>query len=273
MNYVKYNRIKEQEPQFSNDFANTAEPDFLESKMNQYWGRRSSSYSEQNSAQLLGDRRSAWESFIFNEIDESKPLKVLDIGTGPGFLAILAALRNHDVVAVDMNADMLDKAGYNAKSAGVSIDFVQVGHMLPFEDKSFDLIISRDVTWTLTEPEKQLRHWSDKLKNGGSMLYFDAEWYYYLRSKESRAVWEENRKQVIASGGFEYSEAYKLEKLALSLPMTYRHRPSWDEKYWSGQNNFSFNVRQNINTYVYNSKEQMQYELFPEFLVSVWRLH
>ena len=64
------------------------------------------------------------------------------------------------------------------------IDFVQVGRMLPFEDKSFDLIVSRDVTWTLTEPEKQLKHWAEKLKVGGTMLYF-----LRLRSTVCKMIW------------------------------------------------------------------------------------
>ena len=80
----------------------------------------------------------------------------------------------------------------------------------------------RDVTWTLTDPEKQLRHWADKLKVGGTMIYFDAEWYYYLRDAKYRKELEENRRKIKENGGFTYGKAKNLENLAMSLPMTYR---------------------------------------------------
>lgn len=244
----------------------------LENGMNNYWQQRSSSYSEQNMAQLFSEKRSAWEKLIFSQVEETRKLDILDIGTGPGFFAILSSLRGHNVTAADMSPDMLDKARANAEFIGTPIDFVQVGHMLPFEDESFDLVISRDVTWTLTDPEIQLRAWADKLRVGGTMIYFDAEWYYYLKNSEYRAVWEENKRRIIAEGGFIYNKADKLEGLALNLPMTYKERPDWDRQYWHGQKGFDCEVYENINTYVYNEKEQMQYKLFPEFLTVVRRV-
>lgn len=104
------------------------------------------------------------------------------------------------------------------------------------------------------------------------MLYFDAEWYYYLKNSEYRAVWEENKRRIIAEGGFIYNKADKLESLAINLPMTYKERPDWDRQFWHGQKGFECEVYENINTYVYNEKEQMQYELFPEFLTVVRRV-
>ncbi len=262
---------REQRTQSFTDFEEVNHFSFLECKMNHYWGERSYSYSRQNLAQLYSEKCSAWENLIFSQMNEDKPLRILDIGTGPGFFAILAALRGHDVVAVDMNENMLDKARQNAEAAGVLINFLQVDHLLPFDDESFDLILSRDVTWTLTEPEKQLCNWASKLRRDGTMLYFDAEWYYYLRDHESRAIWEQKRKQIMHSGGFIYSKADQLENLAIDLPMTYNARPVWDEKFWSMQKNYGFSISKNINSYVYNDREQMQYELFPEFLVAVKR--
>ena len=244
----------------------------LENGMNNYWQQRSSSYSDQNMAQLFSEKRTAWENLIFGHGRETENMNVLDIGTGPGFFAILAAMRGHRVTAADMSPDMLEQARNNARLTGTDIDFVQVGRMRPFEDESFDLIVSRDVTWTLTEPEKQLKHWAEKLKVGGTMLYFDAEWYYYLKNSDYRHSWEENRKKIIANGGFVYSQASKLESLAVNLPMTYKNRPLWDREYWAGQKGFTCEVYENLNSYVYNEKEQMQYELFPEFLTVVRRV-
>ena len=54
--------------------------------------------------------------------------------------------------------------------------------------------------------------------------------------------------------------------------MTYKELPDWDRQFWHGQKGFECEVYENINTYVYNEKEQMQYELFPEFLTVVRRV-
>ncbi|WHH56817.1 class I SAM-dependent methyltransferase [Petroclostridium sp. X23] len=45
---------------------------------------------------------------------------------------------------------------------------------LPFEDESFDMVISRDMAWTLLEPERIMAEWRRVLKKGGRVLYFDA---------------------------------------------------------------------------------------------------
>lgn len=90
----------------------------LEESMTEYWGHRSASYSSQNIAQLFGEKRESWEETIFSHMNGKRNLKVLDIGTGPGFFAILCALRGHEVTAVDMSKDMLEKARVNAHLAG-----------------------------------------------------------------------------------------------------------------------------------------------------------
>ncbi len=254
-----------------NTTVNTA--DMLEGGMAEYWKDRSSSYSKQNLGQLFSSKKEVWENLIFSQVSEDRPLDVLDIGTGPGFFAILSAMRGHRVTAVDMSEDMLDKARRNSKLMGTNIDFRQVGRLLPFENKKFDLIMSRDVTWTLTDPETQMKNWASKLKVGGTMVYFDAEWYYYLKDGAYRAAWEENRRKIIEKGGFVYSRTADLERLAFDLPMTYKNRPLWDRHFWAGQPGFKFEVLENLNPYVYNTKEQMQYELYPEFLVVIRRIY
>lgn len=239
--------------------------------MVKYWGLRSTSYSEQNMSQLFSDSRAKWEDFIFKKLENNKTLNILDIGTGPGFFAIISAFRGHSVTAVDVSEDMLNKAIINSKLAGVKIKFMKVGDTLPFKDETFDVILSRDVTWTLLEPEKQLMNWASKLKKGGRMLYFDSEWYYYLRNKELKRKWEVKKKEIEGRGGFTYRDAKKLEVIASKLPMTYIKRPLWDAEFWHKQKEFECYIETGLNPYIYNNKEQMQYECFPEFLVDVRR--
>jgi ubiquinone/menaquinone biosynthesis C-methylase UbiE len=82
--------------------------------------------------------------------------KVLDIGTGTGWLAIqLAAARGTDfaITALDISGDMLSRAKKNARNNGVDskIKFVRgSASAMPFADRSFDLVISY----------ASLHHWS-----------------------------------------------------------------------------------------------------------------
>ncbi len=243
----------------------------LEETMNQYWDDRSESYSAQNRGQLFGEKKQAWDSLIFHGLPQNKPLQVLDIGTGPGFFAILAALRGHQVTAVDMNGEMLKQARSNAAACGVSIQFQQVGNRLPFQTGSFDLIMSRDVTWTLTSPEEQLLQWANLLTAGGTMLYFDAEWYGYLKSDRHKRLHDAYRKEVKRKGGFCYQKATDMEEVAQNLPMTHRNRPQWDMAFWNTQSAYACEVLEGLNETVYTAMEQMQYAPYPEFLVRVTR--
>ena len=61
----------------------------------------------------------------------------------------------YDVTAVDCSTSMLEEAKSNAQLAGVKVKFMKgdVENLdLPVE--SFDLIVNRNVTWTLKEPAK-----------------------------------------------------------------------------------------------------------------------
>lgn len=243
----------------------------LEGQMNGYWKDRSESYSAQNLGQFFGEKRAAWEEKLFGDWTQGRSLRVLDIGTGPGLFAILAALRGHKVTAVDMSQEMLQKAQANACMTGVSIQLQQVGNRLPFAQESFDLIVSRDVTWTLTEPEEQLQHWASLLAPGGEMLYFDAEWYAYLRTEAHRKEYERKKREIREKGGFLYQKANDMEQVAYHLPLTHQVRPQWDREYWARQNGFDCWVEEALNEVVYSPVEQMQYESFPEFLVHVRR--
>lgn len=78
--------------------------------------------------------------------------RVVDIGCGPG-----ANLRyiseSADLVAVDISADMLERAREDAAELGRSVDFRQMdAQNLAFEDDSFDAVVSGLSTCTFPDP-------------------------------------------------------------------------------------------------------------------------
>jgi ubiquinone/menaquinone biosynthesis C-methylase UbiE len=86
--------------------------------------------------------------------------KVLDVGTGPGFVAIeVAKLLRADgclVVGMDLSPAMLEMASENAARAGLNgVLAWREGDAkaMPFDDGEFDLIVSND----------SLHHWDDPL--------------------------------------------------------------------------------------------------------------
>lgn len=77
----------------------------------------------------------------------SQPLRVVDVGTGSGILAICAALylpEGSEVVAIDSNPEALEVAKQNAEAHRVAdqITFLQGDLLSNFNGQPFDLILS-----------------------------------------------------------------------------------------------------------------------------------
>jgi ubiquinone/menaquinone biosynthesis C-methylase UbiE len=106
--------------------------------------------------------------------------RALDIGTGPGQIVIKLARRltRWKFVGVDRSPAMIAQAHANLASAGGEvagrIEFqVADGNRLPFEDKSFDLVLCNSVLHHFAEPEKLLSEVSRLASSRGAILLRD----------------------------------------------------------------------------------------------------
>ena len=115
--------------------------------------------------------------------------KILDIGTGPGYVPLEIARRsqNSEIKAIDISPAMVRIASKNAKDAELSghVQF-QYGsaESIPFEDGYFDLIISTLSFHHWAKPRECLNEIHRVLRNGSEA------WIYDLRrdpTKEARA--------------------------------------------------------------------------------------
>jgi len=203
-----------------------------------YWTNRAAGYSGVNQEELATDQKQVWGRTISRKIAARFPgrapesLRVLDVGTGPGFFAILLAGMGYQVTAVDYTASMLAEAKHNAGALADKIRFRQMNaEELSFADHSFDVVVTRNVTWNLPNPEKAYGHWARVLAPGGLLLNFDANWYRYLWDEEARQGHSEDREKLSASDVRDETagtDVDAMEAIARKTPLSLEHRPGWD---------------------------------------------
>ena len=76
-----------------------------------------------------------------------------------------------------LTPEMVVNAKKLAKEEQVEPTFlVMDAEKLEFEDASFDMVISRNLTWTLPHAEEAYQEWKRVLKPGGILLNFDANY-------------------------------------------------------------------------------------------------
>lgn len=93
---------------------------------------------------------------------------VLDLGTGTGNAALLAAATGATVTGVDLADGLLEQARGRAKAAGLEVSFVHGDlHALPFPDASFDVALSVSAAVLVPEPGKTAAELVRVLRPGG----------------------------------------------------------------------------------------------------------
>ena len=107
-------------------------------------------------------------------------MSVLDAGCGPGTitqgLAEIAAPGK--VIGCDLEPGMVDRAAELAEGKGLDNLSFQVGNILdlPFEDNSFDVVMSCAVTEHLSEPVKAMSELGRVAKQGGIVGITRTDW-------------------------------------------------------------------------------------------------
>lgn len=104
--------------------------------------------------------------------------RVLDIGSGPGFLA--ATIADHTgpdgkVVGVDISQQMVDRASRRTQRAWLSYQCADAA-ALPFEDNSFDVVVSTQVAEYVPDIEAFSSEVFRVLRPGGRGLILATDW-------------------------------------------------------------------------------------------------
>ena len=145
-------------------------------QIEEYWHDRSATYDSFPASRKEEEEIKAYETVLDRYISSGQA-RILDVGAGTGFLSLLLAEKGHWLTALDLSRGMLDKARGKADRLNLAIDFlIGDAESLPFEDNSFDFVVSRWLLWTLPHPEKAVSEWKRVLKPGGSILCIDGLW-------------------------------------------------------------------------------------------------
>lgn len=116
----------------------------------------------------LGSFVDTVEKQMIVELSNPKPgEQALDIGCGTGIYSLLLALHGLEVTGIDISSGMLQKAEKQKQS----IRFMEGDiHTLPFEDNTFDLVISNLVLEFVTSPNDVIAEGMRVLKPDGRMV-------------------------------------------------------------------------------------------------------
>ena len=245
----------------------------LTSTIEQYWTRRASSYTEVVRKNLADGWDCKWADELIRNFPkaEGRTLKVLDIGTGPVFYAIILASRGYDVTAVDLSEGMIEQAKHNAGSLAEKIRFFKMdAQELSFPDNEFDVIVTRNLTWNLPDPVKAYGEWRRVLRDGGVMLNIDSNWYAYLFDDEKKCEKLADRENVL-NAGFEdhdsYDESWLMENISRTLPMGKLPRPQWDAVTLLDLGFKDVSADTTVSSKLWSREEMLNYASTPCFLI------
>lgn len=228
-----------------------------------YWTQRSDSFAKQREAELGSRLHDRWLELIRSELPDGR-LRILDVGTGSGFFAILLSMEGHQVTGIDLTESMIDNAEKLARQYGCDTSFeVMDAEHLHYMSESFDVVISRNLTWTLPNPVKAYREWLRVLKTGGILLNYDADYGMACFTGP-----EEDLPKEHAHHQIERKLMQECENLKQELDISSRRRPEWDVSVMKLLGCQEVCIRRDISEQIYLERDEF-YNPVPLFSLKV----
>lgn len=191
----------------------------ISERIEKYWDNRSEDFSRVRMLEISGADFFAWNEIIKKHLPADKNLKVLDVGTGAGFFAVLFSKLGHEVTAIDMSSKMLNEARKNIAALNCRADFFKMNAQeLNFAAESFDVVISRNLTWTLPDAMQAYKEWCRVLKVGGVLMNFDSDYGDKNFTNE----------ETCSKGEVEDEMLNECNEIKNSLRISTHTRPQWD---------------------------------------------
>ena len=230
-----------------------------------YWSS-GEGYNRYITSELNSFRKEAWKKQIGKLLD-ADGMKILDVGCGPGFFSCILSEMGHSLTGIDSSDGMLSFARENAAKLNVTPEFIKMDiNDLNFPDDTFDVVISRNVTWTLEHPGEVYAEFKRILKPGGKLIIYDANWHMHffddelykkVKQREAAHLAKYGKEEIVSGGDKEYMA---------TAPLTSTMRPEWDIKTLEGLD-MEINVEEDVGRNVYEEWEKELYAESPLFCV------
>ena len=132
------------------------------------WEARADGYDD-----LVGRVTSRLADPLLDAAHVTRGTRLLDLATGPGYVAARAAERGAEVVGVDVAGAMVSLAA----RLHPGLDFRQADvHELPFEEGSFDAVVGNFAILHLGRPEQATADFVRVLRPGGRLALTTWDW-------------------------------------------------------------------------------------------------
>ena len=226
-----------------------------------YWEKRSSDFLAHKREELHSAMAERWMKEIRAQLPAGERLRILDVGCGAGFFSVLLAKEGHRVTGVDLTPDMIENAKILAAEENADCEFIVMdAENVDFPDGTFDVVISRNLTWTLPHVRRAYRDWVRVLKKGGVLLNFDAN-YGLSDFTDVSSLPENYAHQTIGDDMMRECEEIKRQ-----LPISSYSRPAWDLETLGAMKLQEFAVDLGISSRIYLEKDAF-YNPTPMFMI------
>ena len=149
------------------------DPDEKKKEVYGIWNAWAPNYDDYHKDELATENLDLWRSVLKRVIAAPAGAKVLDIGTGTGFLSVMAAELGYDSYGIDLSEQMLDYAKKHSEERKAPVTLIRGdGDRLPFRDGTFAAVMNSRVLWTCVDPCASLREWMRVAAPGGRIISF-----------------------------------------------------------------------------------------------------
>lgn len=143
-----------------------------------HWNERAPTFDDEPGHGLLNEaQHTAWVDVLMS-ITGGAPQRILDVGCGTGFLALMLSEMGHAVTGIDLAPQMLSVAQQKARRAGLQVQFrLENATSLSDAEACYDLVVARHVIWALPDPVAGVKEWLRVVRPGGRLALIEGQWY------------------------------------------------------------------------------------------------
>jgi ubiquinone/menaquinone biosynthesis C-methylase UbiE len=130
-------------------------------------------------------RKGLTNAAVLNAVGEAKGLAVLDAGCGEGYLSRKIAEDGAVVTGVDASGELIKAARAHELASKLPVSFdVGTVDSLPYQDRSFDLVLCNHLMNDLEDPTQTLKEFARVLRPRGRVVIFMLHPCFYNKHAE-----------------------------------------------------------------------------------------